>query len=102
MHPDLLPTSLCLPDPTADEELARRVTQFLRSQRPELLRRIELAAEDGIVTVQGTLRTFYERQLAIACIGRVAGVRRVVDFVVVMDDVPPRLGRIALQHEVLP
>lgn len=97
-----LTTTQCLSGRVAEESLVRRVRQFLQMQQPTLLRRIVVAAEGGIVAVQGTVRSFYERQLAISCIRRVAGVRRVVDLLVVMEEVRALLGCPAVRCEVLP
>ena len=85
MNPAHLPTTQSPLPRAAEEDLVRRVRQFLRSQLPALSRRIEVAAAGDTVTVEGTLRSFYDRQLAIACIRRVAGVRHVVDLVTVVE-----------------
>ena len=97
-----LSTVMCLPEPEADLDLLRRATRFLQDRQPSLLGRVQLAAELGIVTVRGVVRSFYERQLVVACIRRVAGVRQVVDLLVVMDEARPLTSRRAASLEVLP
>lgn len=79
---------LCPSGPCADEELARRIRQFLRSLPLANLRQFQLNVEHQTVVVEGVVRTYYERQLAIACIQRVAGVRRVVDLIQVQEERP--------------
>lgn len=86
------PTILNLSDPVAEEDLARRVARFLYSHQPALWRRIDVAADGDTVTVQGTVCSFYDRQLAIACIRRVAGVRHVVDLLTVAES-PDRIRK---------
>jgi osmotically-inducible protein OsmY len=69
----------------ADDTLARRVRQFLEGLKLAVVRRVRVGAQDGGVTVEGSVRSFYERQLVIACIKRVAEVRHVVDRIEVQD-----------------
>ena len=61
-----------------DRELERRVLSFM-GQRFTRTRPIEVQASQGVVTIRGDVRTFYERQLLISCCQRVAGVVRVND-----------------------
>jgi len=44
-----------------------------------VLRQTRVHVDNGIVSIVGTVHSFYERQLAIACVQRVAGVREVLD-----------------------
>jgi osmotically-inducible protein OsmY len=93
---------MSLTEPAADIDLARRVRQYLHTQQPALLRRIELTAQLGIVTIQGVVCSFYERQLAIACTRRVAGVRQVVDRLAVVDENEPLASRRPVPREFVP
>lgn len=62
-----------------DQELERRVANFLAQRHVATLRNIQVAAKDGIVTLRGLVQSFYERQLCLSCCQRVAGVVRLVD-----------------------
>ena len=62
-----------------DRELARRVTNYLAGQHIPALRAIEVEALNGAVTLRGTVKTFYEKQLTHHSASRVAGVRQVID-----------------------
>ena len=78
-------------DPVADEHLAARSRLFLANQPLAALRRLIISARNGLVTVDGSVRSYYERQLAVACVQRVAGVRRVIDHIhVVQEAVVPQ------------
>ncbi|MBS0211407.1 MAG: BON domain-containing protein [Planctomycetes bacterium] len=60
-------------------DLERRVRSFLATRSEPGLRRIDIDAEGGRVTLRGLVRSFYERQLAVHCCRRVAGVTEVID-----------------------
>jgi osmotically-inducible protein OsmY len=68
-----------------DTELSNRVQSSLGTLRL-VARNIDAKVGKGAVVVEGTVRSFYERQLAIACVRRVAGVRQVVDLIHVTND----------------
>jgi hypothetical protein len=70
----------------ADSELAKRVRIFLVNSRGEL-GGLEVQVQDGVVTLAGSVPTFYLRQLATACARRVAGVRNIIDGIEVFDHV---------------
>ncbi|MBC7857019.1 MAG: BON domain-containing protein [Pirellulaceae bacterium] len=85
-----------------DLELARRVKLFLASQPRPALRYLQVEANGSTVTLRGLVTTFYERQLAIQSSRRVAGVRKLVDEIVVQEIAPlPRADftRVALRSE---
>jgi hypothetical protein len=65
----------------ADADLERRVFQYLLDRHMPGLRRLSVEAEAGKVTLRGSVRTFYEKQLCQSIARRVAGVRQVVDQV---------------------
>jgi osmotically-inducible protein OsmY len=67
-------------------ELEQRVRNFLDGRNVPGLRRLGVAAFDGEVTIFGRVRTFYEKQLALHCCQRVAGVIHVVDAIEVGGD----------------
>jgi osmotically-inducible protein OsmY len=63
-----------------DRELERRVANFLAQHFPRL-RTVEVEASQGVVTINGLVNSFYERQLCINCCQRVAGVTSLIDKV---------------------
>jgi hypothetical protein len=66
------------PCPDVDADLVKRVRIFLISSRNDFSA-LDVQAQDGVVCLSGTLPTYYLRQLATACVRRVAGVRHVID-----------------------
>jgi hypothetical protein len=86
--------TLDLPDfssPTsADSDLERRVATFLAGQHRYALRLLEVVARGGVVTIRGSVSTFYEKQLSAELVRHVAGVIRLVDEVIVQSTPHPR------------
>jgi osmotically-inducible protein OsmY len=74
---------------TLDRDLERRVQNYLYGRQIPGLRRIEVEASGGTVTLRGRVRSYYEKQLCIHCCRRVAGVIELNDQVVVVA--PPSL-----------
>ncbi len=64
-----------------DRDLERRVTAFLAGRNVPALRRLYVRSSQGVVTLRGHVRTFYEKQLGGTVARRVAGVVRLVDDV---------------------
>lgn len=64
-----------------DRHLERQITQLLAERHCQALRHLEVQACDGIVTLRGQVRSFYEKQLSYDCCRRVDGVIRLVDAV---------------------
>lgn len=64
-------------DPDADVRF--RIGIALSLRHTQAIRRIRFEFAEGIATLRGKVPTYYERQLAIEAIRRVAGVRRVND-----------------------
>jgi hypothetical protein len=62
----------------AAHDLARRVRLFLQ-QRRAARGRLIIEAENGIVTLRGTLATYHERQLVVSTAQRVARVLQIID-----------------------
>ena len=58
-------------------DLARRVRLCLAAQRPEL-GKLLVEVEGGSVRLAGPVRSFYVRQLALAVVSCIAGVRHIV------------------------
>jgi BON domain len=68
---------------TEDDLLERRVRAYLSGLQMPALRALYVEARNGVVTIRGQVSTFYERQLSQHLARRVAGVRKIVDLVVV-------------------
>jgi BON domain-containing protein len=62
-----------------EDDLARRVKSFLAGRNVPGLRRLLVEVEGNSVILHGRVRTYYEKQLAITCCQRVAGVLNVID-----------------------
>jgi osmotically-inducible protein OsmY len=67
-----------------DHDLRRRVVNYLVGRQVPSLRRIDVRATGGTVTLRGVVRSFYHKQLCLHCCRRVAGVRQLVDEVEVV------------------
>jgi len=63
----------------SDDQLARRVHNFLINKQPHGSDRLAVDADGGIITLRGIVSTFYQKQLYIHGAQRVAGVLRVID-----------------------
>lgn len=72
----------CVED--ADQELQQRVVACLQERHVPGLRRIDVAADRGTVTLSGHVRSFYEKQLCQSFTRFVPGVVKLVDNVEVV------------------
>ena len=70
-----------LPLDLSDRDLERRVTNFLFARNLPTLRRLQVAADNGTVTLRGRVHSFYEKQLCQHACRRVAGVISMVDAI---------------------
>ncbi len=61
-----------------DRDLKHRIELFLQQKGVSSLPRLSIEVEGGQVMLQGTVPSFYERQLCLCC-QHVAGVLRVGD-----------------------
>ena len=68
-----------------DQDCTPRVTTFLLAHQIPALRRVQVQATGGSVILQGTLRSFYQKQLCMNCCRHVAGVIEVVDRLAVVS-----------------
>ncbi len=59
-------------------DLKRRIMLFLSQRGVSSVRRLDIEVRGGTVTLHGTVRSFYERQLCLCC-KHVAGVLELVD-----------------------
>ena len=78
-------TSLLVNCQSADRELERRVSNYLQGRHLPSLRKLAVDSCDGSVTLRGKVGTFHEKQVAIHCCQRVAGVVHLIDMVDVAD-----------------
>ena len=76
-----MPVATSAGNRTSDLDLERRVVNYLAGRFMPALRRLAIEAEGGIVTVRGQVSSFYEKQIALHCCQRVAGVLELVDAV---------------------
>ena len=81
-------SALHVDDSVNDQELEHRILNYLSSRNVPGLRRLRVAVHAGIVTLQGQVYTFYEKQLSIQCCQRVAGVLGLIDEVGVVAAAP--------------
>lgn len=75
----MMPVGLLHLNTSADYALKRRVESFLFGSGRRGLRGLQVQRENGIVTLTGTVTSYYERQLAISFCQRVAGVISIED-----------------------
>lgn len=70
--------------PTSDLEdvdLRRRVLGYLEQRGYPAIRDLTISTNNGSVTLQGKLNSFYEKQICLSTCQRVAGVIRIIDEV---------------------
>lgn len=70
-------------DSAQDRELELRVRTFLFTRGHTALRAVSADVRGGVVTLRGTICSYYLRQVAVGCARRVAGVREVIDDICV-------------------
>ena len=70
---------------TADRELTQRIRLFFSQRQLTALGNLGVDVLGGVVTITGAVRSFYEKQIAISCCQRVAGVIRLIDQVEVVQ-----------------
>src|SRR5262245_15325321 len=69
----------------ADGELKQRIVEALSRLHFPALRRLHISVREGVVTLNGRLGTFYEKQVAELYIRRVADVEKIVSRVEVAE-----------------
>lgn len=72
--------------PEANADLRLRVSQYMADRHMPGLKRVRIDAADGVVTLDGTVGSYYEKQLCQNICRRVAGVVRLIDNVNVDDN----------------
>ena len=69
-----------------DEDVHRRIRNFLHQRRVSALKRVKIDVCKGTVVISGRVSSFYEKQLCISCCQHVAGVIKLVDEVDVVEN----------------
>ncbi len=64
-------------------QLPERIRTLIAVQCGSPCSDIQVHEVDGEIVLEGEVRRYYERQIAIACAQRVAGARRIVDRIAV-------------------
>ena len=62
-----------------DDEVHRRVVEVLATKHFPVFRAIDIDVDQNVVTMSGSLGSFYEKQVALTACQQVAGVRQIVD-----------------------
>ncbi len=68
-----------------DDALRQRVVSYLDARDPRAFRGLRIDVQHGAVTLSGKLRTFYERQVAVASCHNVVGLLAIIDRLTVED-----------------
>ena len=63
----------------SDLDLERRIVNYLAARHVPGIRWVEVSVSHGIATLQGTVRSFHQKQLCYHSTRRVAGVVGVID-----------------------
>jgi BON domain len=90
-------TAYAYPANATDADLVRRARAYLASRGFLSFRRLEIESRGAVVTLTGTLSTYYERQVALESARRVVGVLGVVDAIRVgagRPAAPPNFARL--------
>ena len=75
---DVQPASITI-DEESDRDLEKRIGIFLFGMGRAGLRNLDVQVQNGCAIISGRVHSFYERQLALSCCQRVAGVMIVTD-----------------------
>lgn len=83
-------TPAMIPDATrfdAPKELtlSDRVSAFLEMRGGLRSDQIRVSEHDGAIVLEGAVRRYYDRQVALTCAQHVSGVRHVIDRIVVRE-----------------
>jgi osmotically-inducible protein OsmY len=62
-----------------DQDLKRRVVNYLVGHKMPALRHVDVEADRGTVVLRGRVYSFFQKQLCLNCCRRVAGVIKLVD-----------------------
>ena len=92
-------TNIHNPNRHQDADLQVRVSIALTLRQRRSLREINLEVADGVVQLEGNLPSYYDRQLALETARHVAGVRKVLDNLRVVDGLYGKADRFQVTHE---
>lgn len=70
-----------------DEDVLWRVESYLESKHFPAFRGLHVSVQQGVVTITGQVKNYHERQVALNCCLRVAGVLELVDQIQVTSNV---------------
>ncbi len=70
-----------------DFDLRQRILKILAGQHRFSLRGLDVAVQEGVVTIRGAVATFHEKQITAHRVLHVAGVIRLVDEVIVQSPI---------------
>jgi osmotically-inducible protein OsmY len=70
------------------DTVAERVRLFLGGRHFPALCRLRVSEEEGTVTLEGEVSSYYERQVAVECTRHVPGVLGIVDQITVLKPSP--------------
>lgn len=84
-------SSMLMPNQAADRDLERRIANYLQGRHLPSLRKLAVQSQNGAVTLIGKVHTFHEKQVALHCCQRVAGVVHLIDQVDVTDFTPSQV-----------
>lgn len=79
-------TATFVHEPSPDEQLARRIRNFVSSKQLPGTAAFRVDVNGGTVTLGGKVGSFYQKQLWIHGAQRVAGVTRIVDEIEVLSN----------------
>ena len=84
------PLSNSAPRPTADERLVQTVAAAVRSRCGRSVSELRVAAHQGVTTLEGRVRGYYQKQVMLKAAQGVPGVAQVIDHVEVLP-LEPRI-----------
>ena len=67
-----------------DEDLKRRIINFLSQRHISALRRVNVDVSNATVEIRGKVNSYYEKQVCLNCCQRVEGVVQIFDNVQVV------------------
>ena len=74
-----------------DPTLSDRVRAFL-GMRGLLSGQVKVSEHEGTIVLEGTVGLYHDRQIALSCAKHVAGVRRIIDRIIVAPRTPSAAG----------
>lgn len=69
---------------TSDRELETRVREAITNHGRHSLNHVSIRVDEGVVTLYGTVKSFYERQLCIRACQQLGDIRQLIDKIEVV------------------